>query len=116
MVIADTVGDDHRTEYRLDDHGINLYAVMLALLRFGDDWLAADSARAEGNRPTKINTKATGKVRNRLIAFVMESDCSGIAAALRRSRKAPRRQWICALRSSKAKCSCSPRRICGSRQ
>jgi DNA-binding HxlR family transcriptional regulator len=36
------IGDGGRTEYRLAERGVDLYAVMLALLRFGDDWLAGD--------------------------------------------------------------------------
>lgn len=38
-------GDGSRTEYRMAERGVDLYAVMLALLRFGDDWLKGDSVR-----------------------------------------------------------------------
>lgn len=33
------IGDSGRTEYRLAERGVDLYPVMLAFLRFGDDWL-----------------------------------------------------------------------------
>ena len=39
------IGDGSRTEYRMAERGIDLYAVMLALLRFGDDWLTGDTVR-----------------------------------------------------------------------
>ncbi len=39
------IGDGGRTEYRLTERGIDLYPVMLALLRFGDDWLPGDPTR-----------------------------------------------------------------------
>jgi DNA-binding HxlR family transcriptional regulator len=32
-----------RFEYRLTERGVDLYLVMLAMLRFGDDWLAGDA-------------------------------------------------------------------------
>jgi DNA-binding HxlR family transcriptional regulator len=39
------VGDGSRTEYRMAERGLDLYSVMLALLRFGDDWLTDDAGR-----------------------------------------------------------------------
>jgi len=38
------IGESSRTEYRLTDRGLDLYLVMLAMLRFGDDWLAGKKA------------------------------------------------------------------------
>jgi DNA-binding HxlR family transcriptional regulator len=35
-------GSTSRFEYRLTERGFDLYLVMLAMLRFGDDWLAGD--------------------------------------------------------------------------
>lgn len=39
------IGDGSRTEYRMAERGLDLYSVMLALLRFGDDWLTDDAGR-----------------------------------------------------------------------
>ena len=36
------LADSARFEYRLTERGFDLYLVMLAMLRFGDDWLAGD--------------------------------------------------------------------------
>jgi DNA-binding HxlR family transcriptional regulator len=38
------IGQSSRMEYRLTDRGLDLYLVMLAMLRFGDDWLAGKKA------------------------------------------------------------------------
>lgn len=38
------IGEASRTEYRLTDRGLDLYLVMLTMLRFGDDWLAGKKA------------------------------------------------------------------------
>lgn len=39
------IGDGSRTEYRMAERGLDLYSVMLALLRFGDDWLTGEAGR-----------------------------------------------------------------------
>ena len=36
-------GSTSRFEYRLTERGLDLYLVMLAMLRYGDDWLAGDA-------------------------------------------------------------------------
>lgn len=39
------IGDGSRMDYRLTPRGVDLYTVMLALMRFGDDWLTGTPAR-----------------------------------------------------------------------
>ncbi|MEO0600589.1 MAG: helix-turn-helix domain-containing protein [Myxococcota bacterium] len=45
-----------RHEYRLTDKGRALYDVVLAMMRFGDDWLAPDGA------PIALRSKADGRL------------------------------------------------------
>jgi len=52
-----------RFEYKLTERGLNLYKVMLSLLRFGDKWLADDT-----DRPLKLIHRACGHESHPFVA------------------------------------------------